>query len=170
MEPVEQAAHLGDVDLVHAARVDVGQELAQATDLVGDLDVGAAHGGHRVGATEEAAERRVEDLLLGVLVRLDLVDEHPVHVPRLGQGGGGIQSVQGVGDVVQPVDVAPDGQVLLLEAPGEERVLRTQAGLGGPRAQGAQCVEDHGDVDELLEDRPPHRREEARRREPHRRQ
>ena len=62
---------------------------------------------------------------------------------------------------MEAIDVAPDGQVLLLEPLGQQRVLLTEPDLGRAPAQRPQGVEDHGHVDDLLEDRTPDGREET---------
>src|ERR1017187_7120539 len=77
------------------------QSVEQAADLVGDFDVGPAHRGHRVISTEEAPKSGIELLFLGFLVRLHLVDQHPVHAPHMGQGCFGIERAEGIGNLAE---------------------------------------------------------------------
>lgn len=98
-EAVEQAPQLGEVDLVDPVRPDVVDELAQPMDLVRDLDVCPAHRAHGIAPSEEAPERRIEHLFLGLLMRLDLLDQHPLDSPHLFEGRLGRQRPEGVGDL-----------------------------------------------------------------------
>ena len=52
MQPVQDAAEIGDIRLVRDPGADVGDEPAEAGDLVGDLGVRPAHGRSRVGPAE----------------------------------------------------------------------------------------------------------------------
>jgi len=50
VQPVEEAAQVGEVSVVGVGGADVGDQLAEAPDLVGDLGVRSAHGGCRLGS------------------------------------------------------------------------------------------------------------------------
>ena len=110
MQAVEQAAQVGEVHVVGEAGADVVEELAEAPDLVGDLGVGPAHGGGRVAAAEQPVQRRVQLLLLGLLVRLDLLDQQPVHAADLAHRRGGRGGPERVRGAAQLVDAGPDAR------------------------------------------------------------
>jgi len=60
--------------------------------------------------------------------------------------------------------------MLALEAPGERRIRGSQADAAGAGAQRAQGVEYHRDVDALLQQCPPHGRQQPSRGRCHRSQ
>ena len=95
VQPVEQGAQIGEVHLVGWSATDVGEQLAEPPDLMGDLGVRTAHRGG--GTTAECVVKRgVEDLLFGGFVRGDLLGEHTVGVAGFGQGLGGREEVEAV--------------------------------------------------------------------------
>ena len=100
-------------------RPDVFDELTQSMDLVRNFDVCSAHRGHRIAASEEASEYRIQLVFFGFFVRLDLLDQHAVDAPYLLQSSVGIERPQRIGNLVEATDVAPDGEVLLLESLGQ---------------------------------------------------
>jgi hypothetical protein len=123
VQAVEEAAQFVEVLAVGSVGADVVEELAQPADLVGDFDVGSAHGAGGVSAAQEAVQGRVEELLFGLFVGLDLLGEHLVDAANLGQGLGRIEAIEAVGGGADPVDVGANGLMFGLEAPGQGGVL-----------------------------------------------
>ena len=158
MEAVEQAPQLGEVDLVDPVRPDVVDELAQPTDLVRDLDVCPAHGGHR----DRCRRGSVRAPGRAPVLR----PPHEAGPPRSASAGpaapaprppmGSSDSRESATSWSRSMSRA-DGQVLFLEPLGEQGVLVTESDLGRAASQRPECVEDHGHIDDLLEDARPRR-------------
>ena len=89
VKPVEDASELDEIGLVRFDRVDLVEEGPESPDQVSDLGMGPAHGGQGVAAAEHPGQRRIQGLVLGLLVGEHFVDEEPVHVADLRDRGAG---------------------------------------------------------------------------------
>ena len=164
MQAVQQRPQLGEIRVVGLPVADVDDEPPELRNLIGDLGVRPAHRGGRVGPPEQPVQRGVQGGFLRVLVWPDFADQQPVdaldasHRTRVGQ------QVRGDPELV---DVGSDRPVLDAEPFGEDGIGAGQPDFGRDRRQCTERVEDHRDVDCLLEQRTPDRRQQAGRGDAH---
>ena len=86
---------------------EVVEDAPESTDEVRDLDVGAAHRRGRVVAAEDAGEHRVQVVVLGLLVRVELLDQEALHVAHERDRLGRPRDVELVGHVADAREVGP---------------------------------------------------------------
>ena len=81
---IKHGTQLGEVHLVRWLVANVGQQLAEAPDLVGDLGMPAAHRRGGVVTAQSPVERGVEQVFLGCFMRGDLLGEQAVSLTGFG--------------------------------------------------------------------------------------
>ena len=91
-----------------------------------DLDVGAAHRRGGVVAAEDAGEDRVQIVVLGLFVWVELLDQEPLDISQPGDRLGGTARVEVVGDVADASKVGPQGAVFGAEAARERGFLAAE--------------------------------------------
>ena len=114
---------------------DLIQQATQPPDLVQDLDVGPAHWISRLPAPEDVLESRIEDLLFGLLVWFDLLDEELVDLVCMRHDFFRLHRADRVRRCQQTIKIGSNGQMLGLEPSGQGRVGLVEAQLTCGRAQ-----------------------------------
>ncbi len=155
MESVKETTKLGDVCFIGAVRGDVIEEETKAPNEVSNLGVCPTHRAQWVGPPEHLGQGRVEDVVFGLLVRQHLVYQESVHAANASDDDIRTLHPYGVSRLAKQFEIGADGLVLGAEPMGKLRIVVGQAHrlLLGP--EHPECVEDHGHVDGLLEQRTP---------------
>ena len=150
MEPVQQTTKLSDITVVGDLRVDVIENTTESKDQVRDLGVCPAHRPQWIVAAKHLGQRRVQGVVLGLLVRKDLVDEKPVDAANSGNGVCRSLHPKRVCRLAQLLHVGPYSQVLCAESVYELGVVLFESDLPLLGHEHSECIEDDGDVDGLL--------------------
>jgi hypothetical protein len=161
VEAVEDGAEFLEVAGLGTLCRELVEDAAEASDEVHDLGVGAAHRPGRILTAEDTGQHRVQLGVFCLFVGKQHVEQKPVHGTHAGDRVVRRVDAESIGGHPDSLELSAQFGVFVAESAAELGVGPFEMDARSTCGDDAEGVEDHGDVDEFLEDGTVRGREEA---------